>query len=86
MNKTRPGSQFLRGIRTPLEGGLPTGRDVYGNCFSETGLIFICSKESMWHVILSRLRGILGRKQGRFGSGPFRSGQSDGKLVIDYGD
>lgn len=83
---TEPGleASFSLGLdhQPSLEGGLPTGRAVCGSCFSETGLIFTCSREHMWHVILSRLRGILRRKQGSFGSGPFRSGQSDGKLVI----
>lgn len=72
--------QFLFGTRSPAFtwGGLPRRRAVGGSCFSEIGLIFACSRESMWHVILSRLRGILRRTQDSFGPGPFRSGQSEG--------
>lgn len=78
---------FSSNLQPSAEGGLPTGRAVGGDCFSEMGLIspLTLSPESTWHVILSRVRGILrrgwsagGRLDGSFGTGPCRSGESEG--------
>lgn len=84
MTRGRPGSQFLLGTRSPVFswGGIPRGKAVDGSCFSEIGLIFTCSRESMWHAILSRLREILRRKWDSFGPGTFQEWTVSGRQQI----